>query len=261
MIEKFENFINTLYKRPCLTIEVNNLDHIIVSSKETNKEEYIQWIKEDIGLDLPLASMDYMPCSGLIIDWTNEKILSKTKQYLYGSFRLNDLYTPIVAPSTFWEPYNMNFTSNEEKIDLERLNYFQKSGHGDDGTFGCFYRHPMKYPFPVYFYDNGHYFPMSLDLNEYYNAMLLNNAVVLWQYLYVDTKLIIEKLSSKNCSNWISLYNNLEGNPNRVSGLIHHFNELIRQLPILFPDFDISLILQKLEELNSGIKDVGKDVF
>ncbi len=164
-VEKFSQNLNNCRENERLTIDSFNLS--FYDELDLDLNDYFKRIKNHKKIKIIKEDLDYMLISGSEIDWTNEKILDKNTSYLYGSFFLNDLYMPIVLPSTFWEPYNMVFKDDQEKLDLERLNYFQRSAHSDDGPFGCFYRYPMEYPFPIYFYDNGVYFPITVDLDQY----------------------------------------------------------------------------------------------
>lgn len=256
-IQPFEKFITELEMNEKISVDENNLTYILDRCKRMNLEEYDNWILEDCNIQVTKDHLDYMLSSGLILDWTNENVMKEKFSYIYGGFKLRGIYEPLVGKSFFWEPYQEDFKQNNQEETLTNLGYFQSSGHGNDGTFGCFYRKPKEYPFPIYFYDNGVYFPMSLNLDEYYEAMLFCKAVVLWQYFYIDPKEIVTTLKNEKCSNWISLYDDLPNNPSRVEGLIKHMNILIEQFPVLFPDFDISFFEEKRDSLVKEYNEVN----
>ncbi len=249
IIKPFEELMTELKDNGNIHVEENNLTYILEKAGRMDLNEYDEWIKEDSEIQIPEDHLKYMLVSGLRLDWTNEKIMNKDTFFIYGSFFLHGMYEPIVSPSHFWEVYNDPIKDEKQKEDLKKLGYFQRSAHGDDGTFGCFYRNSKDYPFPIYFYDNGIYFPMPLNLDEYYEAMIFCKGVVLWQYFYLEPKDIIKGLDNEMCNNWISLYDDLDGNPKRVEGVIKHMNILIKQFPILFPDFDVSFFIEKRDDL------------
>jgi len=248
-IEPFKKLIEELLNNAKILVEENNLSYTIDKANNMVLEEYDKWIQEGVGIQITHNHLEYMLISGLRLDWTNEKILDDNNTYIYGSFFLHGVLEPIVFPSYFWEVYNDPIEDEKQRETLQKLGYFQRSAHGDDGTFGCFYRESKEYPFPIYFYDNGIYFPMTLNLDKYFEAMLFCKAVVLWQYFYLEPKDIINGLEGLNCDDWISLYSDLEGNPPRVEGIIKHMDVLIRQFPLLFPDFEISFFKNKRDAL------------
>lgn len=250
-----KEFIQNLSSNSKIVIEENNFNE---AEKLKQFDGYQRIIKDaiqrvytDTGIEISQYDHDLFELFSIRVDWTNDN--DDDNPYLYGSFFIADMANALRIPSQFWKVYNDPQPNSIEESELQKLACFQRSAHGDDGTFGCFYREPPNYPCKIYFYDNGAFCPMNLTLREYFIAMLDCNAVVLWQYFYLQTDQLLNMLNGLNCANWISLYNDLEGNPSRAEGLAIHMERVIALFPDLFPDFDLTFFKSQLIKLKVAI--------
>jgi hypothetical protein len=204
----------------------------------------------------PIVSGDkhFQQLSSLTFSWSNSK---NTGKLLYGGFQINGFTSCFTSLSVFWQPDGQGCTDKEKEF-YSKLNWFHKSAYGSDGAYGCFYREHGVYPCPVYFYDLGETFLMNMNLGEYYEKMLENKAVALWEYFYIDPKEIITKYKYLDCSLWNHLHMNL-GNKSRAEGVLVHMNYIIDLFPGLFPDFDLSFLKAKRDLYKQTLENSLKD--
>lgn len=250
-----KEFIQDLSSNSKIVIEENNLNDIEKLKQFDGYhriiKDAIQRVYTDTGIEISQDDHDLFELFSIRFNWTNDNDDNNPNQYLYGSFFIADMANALRIPSQFWKVYNDPQPNSAEESELQKLACFQRSAHGDDGTFGCFYREPPNYPCEIYFYDNGAFCPMNLTLREYFETMLHCKAVVLWQYFYIEPQTIVKMLDGLHCNNWISLYDDLEGNPTRVEGVIVHMERVIRLFPGLFPDHDLTFFKSRLDKLKN----------
>lgn len=247
--ERLVNFTDEVEGENIVYIEENDYKEnfqMYSSSKELLKTFFVE-TTEKTGIIVSEEDKPIIELSGARFVWTNENF--DELDYLYGSAMVCGISTALWAPTNFWKVYIDSPSNEKEKEFLENLACIQRSAHGDDGTFGCLHRKPPNYPCDLYFFDNGVYSLLDLTLVEYFDAMIESKAVVLWQYFYLEPRAIVEMLKGLRCDNWISLYNDLEGNPTRLEGLIIHMERVIEQFPVLFPDHDLTFFQSKLDGL------------
>lgn len=181
------------------------------------------------------------------------------------------------SPSNFWKRYNDSprFWKNNRQPEAEaiceaflpKLNYINGSGHSSDGTFGCILREDGIYPCPVYFYDSGIWFKMDLSLEEYYEKMLNSKAVYYWQYFYVATEEIVQKLGNFKPIFIEADTKYLEGPTAGLEdkfrdgtftysaeGVLHQMKNIIKLFPKLFPDMDLTHFKEKCDALKKALK-------
>lgn len=153
---------------------------------------------------------------------------------------LNGFSEALIQDSNFWDVYNSinRYEADQQELQfLNRLNWFEKQAWGDDGKYGCFFREPGNFPPQIYFYDNGTYFAMSLNFEQYLEAMIASCAVRGWQYFYVDI-------------------------PDRFPDLVGINKDIVLKdvelavelLPKLFPDRDFSYHIGKMDYIRDRLK-------
>lgn len=244
-LKRIEEFLYYLEKNNVF-IEENNIEHL------KSFEEYIdldafKLLQSTNGMAVSNKDQEFIRLSSLRISWTTE--IQQNIEFLYGSVFIAGMSSALRNDSHFWKTYNSPVSGSAEETELKKLAVLQRSAYGDDGTFGCFYREPPKYPCDIYFYDNGIYYPTDFTLETYYDAMLENKAVVLWQYFYIPAEEIVKKLDGLTCKGWISMYSDLVDVP-RAIGVAMNMERIIRVFPTIFPDYDVSFYQKKLYELN-----------
>lgn len=188
VLEKLEKLVTEICNNDKIHVEENNIDKI------KNRTFFCQRIlsnaKEFMKVDFPEEDYQYDSISGLILDWsstTNEP----DEEYIWGGYDILGLFESLGYPSDFWDIYNNDgrFWKNNPQPEAEaiwkeflpKLNYFHKSGHGNDGTYGCLLREEGVYPCPIYFFDSGIWFKMDMSLEKYYDTMIACKAVYYWQ--------------------------------------------------------------------------------
>lgn len=234
--------------------------------KVRDSQENFKEVLEIVNIDVPKEDWKYLDLGSIMLDWdsiTNEH----DEEYLWGGFKIHSYSSALSTPSHFWDNYNNDsrFWKNNSQPEAEaiwkeflpKLNYFQKSGHGDDGTYGCILREEGVYPCPIYFFDSGIWFKMNMSLEEYYDTMIACKAVYYWQYFYIDTQEIVKKLG-----NYKPVYieydaKYLQG-PHPFSdkfkdgtftysaeGVLHQMKNIIKRFPKLFPDVDLAYFKER----------------
>jgi|GEM_PF-1246816 len=272
IIEKLNNFIKEL-DNTSLEVNENNSEEVIKNAGFLS-QRILTRAKDSIKVEIPEEDYQYNSISALTLDWsstTNEP----NEEYLWGGFKILGLFESLGYPSHFWDNYNSDsrFWENNPQPEAEaiwqdflpKLNYFQKSGHGDDGTYGCILREEGIYPCPIYFFDSGIWFKMDMNLEEYYDTMIACKAVYYWQYFYIDTQEIVKKLG-----NYKPVYieygaKYLQG-PHPFSdkfkegtftysaeGVLHQMRNIIKRFPKLFPDVDLTYFKEKCESLEKAL--------
>jgi hypothetical protein len=246
--QKFTTLLDELNNNPSIKVEGNNFSDSIRKRPDKIYEwEFQSALKQNIKI--PQEDKKFLEVATAQLDWTNA--VGDFNEFIYGGFQMLGYSEVLYTPSFFWDRYD----NKESKENLSKLGAFHKSGHGDDGTFGCFFREG-NYPFPIYFYDNGVSFKLDLSLDQYYEEMLRHKAVMLWQYFYISPQEIIEKLSTRDCKIWIAPFREVKGT--RVDGVIEFISKVIRLFPNLFPELDMEFYENKKQELIKAYNDSKK---
>jgi len=273
ILQKLEKFIIEISNNDKITIDKNNIEEV-KKSADFFSQRLLSRAEERINLIIPEEDFQYDSIGSLILDWdatTNES----DEEYLWGGFQLLSLIESLGVNSHFWDIYNNDnrFWGNNPQPEAEaiwkeflpKLNYFQKSGHGDDGTYGCILREEGVYPCPIYFFDSGIWFKMDMTLEEYYNTMIACKAVYYWQYFYIDTQEIVKKLGNykpryieadayyyhgPNSSN-----NKFEDGTFTYSaeGVLHQMKNIVKRFPKLFPDVDLIYFKERCDALEKAL--------
>ncbi len=274
--------MDILYKLEEFITEVSSLEKVCV-----NKNNIIKIIetKDDAGflqkmiannaikkmkIDFPDRDNQYSSVASLELDWVAAAEVH-TDEFLWGGFKILNIFESLGGPSHFWDIYNNDdrFWNNNAQPESEaiwqdflpKLNYFHKSGHGDDGTFGCILREEGVYPCPIYFYDSGIWFEMEMGMEEYYNKMIECKAVYYWQYFYISPDVIVKKLG-----NFKPMYEEYSANyfngPHpfmdkykdgtftfSIEGVLHQMEIIIKRFPTLFPGYDTAFFEEKYNAL------------
>jgi len=284
-LKKIEGFISELYSNDKIKINKESVEENRELMVFRDNEESFEEAYEEIRIKVPKEDWHYNDIGSLLLDWSVINV--ENREYLYGGFLFNTFAGVLGEPSYFWKIYNdsrfWKSYKNEEEEQmcndfLPKLNCFHKSGHGDDGTFGCLLREKGQYPCPIYFYDNGVWFEMDMSLEEYYDKMIACKAVMLWQYFYLDTSEIIRKLGeykpvyedvdSKGPTGglgykWVGLYYEYyvkdEHSPEVLltsvaEGVLLHMKRVLKMFPRLFPDMDITFFQEKHDALEKALK-------
>lgn len=278
-IEKIKKLISDLKSNEFVEIQKENIQKKIVSlesGRKASEEYFLPQFIEIYNKNITDNDFKYEDLSGVILGWIIKN--ATEDEFMYGGFKLNGYMEPLIYPSNFWKNYNvserfwrLNPDSENETIYkdfLPKLNYFQTSGHGDDGTFGCFYKDPEIYPPKIYFYHKGVWFKMDMTLEEYIDTMLHCKAVALWQYFYIDTSAIVKKLGnfkpmfSEEETNFFDgpssfLFDSYfeEGKiTTAAESIILHMERIINVFPKIFPDFDLTYFKEKYNALKLAIE-------
>lgn len=267
---------------------MNDNSHIKIHEKTENKafengeirqlDRKYKRANKILNIEIPQEEFkEYFKLGSLVLDWDTS--LKKDEDgYLWGGFKMQGFASALGSPSHFWDTYNSGnrtWKNNPYPKDeavykefLPKLNYFHKSGHGDDGTFGCFLREEGVYPCSIYFYDSGIWFPMQMSLEEYYDAMIASNAVYYWQYFYIDTDLIVEKLG-----NYKPIYEEYGAQyatgpcpfldkykkgelVTSAEGVLYQMEKIIRIFPEIFPGYNISFFEEKCNALKLALNNL-----
>ncbi|MEW7281344.1 hypothetical protein ABW636_22380 [Aquimarina sp. 2201CG1-2-11] len=275
MLELFSKFLSEIGGNKQIRVNKNTLQEEIELGQYRNMERSLRRANKILKLELPEIDFEkFIKLGSLILDWDISNTDDKN-DYLWGGYQIHGFASALGSPSHFWDTYNSGnraFKNNPNPKDeaiyeefLPKLNYFHKSGHGDDGTFGCFLREEGVYPCPIYFYDSGIWFPMNMSLDEYYESMMKCNAVYYWQYFYIDTDLIVEKLGNYKpiyeeygaqyatgpCP-FLDLYK--EGTlVTSAEGVLHQMKIIIKRFPKIFPSYDVNFFQERHNALEEAI--------
>ena len=274
MLEKFEQCINELKENALVNVrEENTAKNRRLLPFRDYKENFDE-VYAALKVNVPEADYQYEDLGALSLDW-DAVTDQPDEEYLWGGFQLHTFSAALSSRSNFWNRYNsQRFWKNNPQPEAEavwetflpKLNYINGSGHGSDGTFGCILREKGIYPCPVYFYDSGIWFKMDLEMKEYYEKMLDCKAVYYWQYFYVATEEIVQKLG--NFKPVFIEYDEkyLEG-PHpfgdkfrdgtftySAEGVLHQMKNIIKRFPKLFPDMDLTYFKEKCDALEKALK-------
>lgn len=252
LLQKFLLFSDGLSENKRIKINKNNTNSKIqnLRSDKFYEGEFLEALKY-ANVELTQNDKRFIDVATIGLEWTNAVEGIIFDDYIYGGFQMRGFVENLYGNSLFWDPYNFKLSNPYDISFLQKFKAFHKSSHGDDGTFGCFYNEPGIYPRPIYFYDSGVVFPMNLTLEQYYEAMLEHKAVMLWQYYYLDSKVIVEKLKDANRKNWLGALRVDDENAKGVDVVLANMDKIIRQFPILFPDKDITFYKKKREDLQA----------
>lgn len=273
ILEKLEQLIITISNNNQLKVEKNNIEEI-KESKDYISNMIFEQATKAIAVEIPKADYQYDSISSLILDWS--AVAEPDETYLWGGFQILGLFESLGYPSHFWKIYNdSRFWKNNPQPEAEaiseeflpKLNFFHKSGHGDDGTFGCILREKGVYPCPIYFYDKGIWFKMDMTLGEYYDTMILCKAVFYWQYFYIDTAEIVMKLGNfkprfkeygayyfegPTGASFLDQYE--DGTfTTSAEGVLHQMKIIIKRFPKLFPDVDLTYFKERCDALEKAL--------
>lgn len=250
-LNKFKQLTNYLVSNAFIKVEETNIDDCFELVEYLNVDGMIESVFNTTGIIIPQDSRKFAYVTGIRLDW----VYSKNEDWIYGGYAM-DFFDCLWSPSHFWKIYNDPPESAEEQSFLENLVYFQKSGHGDDGTFGCFLRN-QDFDKSIIFYDSGCYFKMSIGLEEYMEALLKYKAVCAWQYFFIEPQLIIKSLKDISAENWAITsidYDNLRFQGSKVNAVLFHMDKIIRLFPKLFPDVDLSEAITQRDKLAALLK-------
>ena len=275
LLEKFEQFINELKNNPHISVNEENVADNRELLEFRDNEERFEEVYNELKVNVPKEDWKYNDLGSLSLDW-DAVTDQPNEEYLWGGFQLHTFSGALESPSDFWEIYNDSprFWRNNPQPEAEsvwetflpKLNYINGSGHGSDGTFGCILREEAIYPCPVYFYDSGIWFKMDLEMKEYYEKMLECKAVYYWQYFYVTTEEIVQKLGNFKPLFIEADTKYLEG-PHpfddkfrdgtftySVEGVLCQMKNIIKRFPKLFPDMDLTYFKEKCDALEKALK-------
>lgn len=272
MLNDFNLFLSRLVENSSINIQENTLENETENDEIRQLERKYRRAKRILNIEIPIEDFKkYLRLGSLTLDWD----ISLNDSYLWGGFKIHGYASALGSPSHFWDTYNSgnrvwknNPYPKDEAIYeefLPKLNYFHKSGHGDDGTFGCFLREEGVYPCPIYFYDSGIWFPLDLSLEQYYEAMMACNAVYYWQYFYVDTNLIVEKLG-----NYKPIYEQYGAKYatgpcpfldkykkgeliTSAEGVLLQMEKIIEIFPKIFPNYDVTFFKERHATLKKAL--------
>lgn len=274
MLNDFIAFLSKLTDNRSLRIIENTVSDVINKNDFRQFDRKYKRANKILKVGIPIEDFKkFLSLGSLTLDWSIA--LPQNLGNLWGGFQIHGYASALGSPSHFWDTYNSgnrvwkhNPYPEDEAIYKEflpKLNYFQKSGHGDDGTYGCFLREEGVYPCAIYFYDSGIWFPMDLTLEEYYEAMIASNAVYYWQYFYIDTALIVKKLGnykpiyeeygSKYATGpcpFLDKYKNGEL-VTSAQGVLYQMKIIIDSFPEIFPGYDLTFFKEKYQALEKAL--------
>jgi len=249
IFNKVEGLTNDLVQHDSIDLEENNLNNTRKSHEYIDLEEMVEIVEEERGIALPESVLKYCYISSIHLDWT----YSKDVNWLYGGARFN-FFDCLAFPSNFWKLDHDPPASKTEEEFLNKLVYFQRSGHGDDGTFGCFLREEGQYPCDIYFYDKGIYWKLDLTLDEYFDKLIEYKTVASWQYFYIETEDLIKKLEGVTCKAWSFItFSDIKEEAPRIEGVLYHMNMIVSLFPKLFPDVDLSHAIAQRDSLSQAL--------
>ncbi len=169
------------------------------------------------------------------LDWIYKAIES---EYIQGGFKFKGLWESLCLKSHLFKHLknsnvNYPFTTEEETF-LAQLKPFV-TAYDHRRLYGCFLRNTPNFPPPIYFYDEGLYFPMNVDLDGYLEAMFASFATYRWQYFYIDefNPEMIERMGKLAYT----------FGPNR---LYYELEKIAHSLPKAFPNHDFSYHQKRL---------------
>lgn len=273
VLDKVEKLIIDICNNHKIRVEENNIDEVKKSSDFFSQRLLVR-AEDRIKLKIPVKDYQYDSIGSLTLDWsatTNES----DEEYLWGGFQLLSLIESLGTHSHFWDNYNNDsrFWKNNLQPEAEavwkeflpKLNYFHKSAHGNDGTYGCILREEGVYPCPIYFFDSGIWFKMDMSLEEYYDTMIACKAVYYWQYFYIDTQEIVKNLGNykPRYTEYDAYYYNGPNSFNNkfkdgtftysAEGVLHQMKNIVKRFPKLFPDVDVAYFKERCDALERAL--------
>ena len=168
--------------------EITNLEEIEMLDSDL-ASFYIELINQNSNILIPKNDYRILDFSDVVLDWDKPQT-KENLNYVYGGFKLTGVMDALLAESNFWKIYK-----NDSRVELKKLCAFQMSGHGYDGTFGCFYKECDSWPLKIFFYDNGDCYETDLSFEEYIKGMFASYAIQNWQYFYINVPKNHQKLS------------------------------------------------------------------
>lgn len=273
VLEKLEKLITEICNNEKISVNKNNIEEV-KKGIGFFSERMLTRAKERMQIIIPEEDYKYHIIRSLTLDWSSTPS-EPNGEYLWGGFQLLSLIESLGTHSHFWDNYNNDsrFWKNNPQPGAEamwreflpKLNYFQKSGHGDDGTYGCILREEGVYPCPVYFFDSGIWFKMDMNLEEYYDTLIASKAVYYWQYFYIDTQEIVRKLGNykpryTECDTYYyhgpnSFSNQFEDGTFTYSaqGVLYQMKIIIKRFPKLFPSVDLTYFKERCDALEKAL--------
>ena len=238
-------------------VDINSIyiDEVEELNKTRNYNRIVEKISGKLDIDILEEDYHFFNYTGMRLDWDNSKN-NGFHEYLFGGFDLYGINSALVYPTKFHESYYTPELSNRDKNLISQLGYFQKSGHGDDGVFGCLLREKGVYPPKLYLFDHNVIFPLDMTFQQYFDNMLKCNAVTLWQYFFIEPEVIVDKLKDISIEKWHSLYEDKLGDVSRAHGVLAHMEKVVRMFPRLFPDTDITFFQEKYDALEKALKEL-----
>jgi hypothetical protein len=155
----------------------DNLEDFSDSILEFVREE----IRQDTGVELSanlVASMNVSNGAGAYWLYRIDDRLQGA-----GEFKLRHLREVFLEePEELWS----DDTPEQQKQLLKTLRYFDyRPGAGDD-KFAAFALQPGTMPPPIWYYDRGDCFRMTLDYEGYLQALIVTKGITDWQYLFSE---------------------------------------------------------------------------
>lgn len=273
ILQKLEKLIITIGNNDKIKVDKNNIEEV-QSGVNFFSERMLARAEERMKIIIPKEDYKFDVIRSLTLDWsstTNEP----DEEYLWGGFQLLSLIESLGTHSHFWDNYNNDsrFWKNNLQPEAEavwkeflpKLNYFHKSAHGNDGTYGCILREEGVYPCPIYFFDSGIWFKMDMNLGEYYDTMISSKAVYYWQYFYIDTQEIVKKLGNfkpRYVEHDVYYYQGPNSFNNKfedgifmysAEGVLHQMKNIVKRFPKLFPDVDLTYFREKCDALEKAL--------
>lgn len=278
MLQKFKPFLRRLDLNQEIKVLENTIEEQAEFGKINNSERGLRRARRYINIEIPHNDFfKFKSLGSITLDWET-LFANRLEKYLWGGYQIHGFASAMGTHSHFWKMYNddsrfwkNNHQPEEEAIYKEflpQLSYFQKSGHGDDGTFGCFYREKGVYPCKIYFYDKGVWFPMEVSLEEYYDKMIASNAVYYWQYFYIDPEIIVKKLGNFNpmfIESEAQYFLGPTGTfPDKfrdgtfktsLDAVLYQMENIIQRFPKIFEGYDVSFFKERYDLLKDTYED------
>lgn len=274
MIKEVEDFINELHTNEHISVLSDGILENRRLLKYRDAKENFEEVYSETKISVPKEDWKYEDLGSLHLDWESGTI-EPEEFYLFGGFKLHHFSSALTDPSDFWRAYNGDnrFWENNSQPEAEaiwkdflpKVNYFEKSGHGDYGTYGCILRDEGVYPCPVYFFDSGIWFELPMSLSAYYDAMIACKAVHYWQYFYIDTEEIVEKLGNfrpvfiEHGAKFIKGPHTFgdkfkDGTfTTSAEGVLQQMKNIIKRYPKLFPDVDLGYFKERYSALEKAL--------
>jgi len=274
MLDNIESFIYSLLENSNISVnkETTKINRELLKYRDV--EENFEEVYNATKIKVSKGDWKYEEIGSLTLDWDATTNVPN-EEYLWGGFKFHTFSSALESPSHFWDIYNndIRFWKNNPQPEAEavwkeflpKLNYFHKSGHGDDGTYGCILREEGVYPCLVYFFDSGIWFKMDMSLEEYYNTMIYCKAVYYWQYFYIDTQEIVQKLGNYKPV-FIEYGAKYVEGPHPFSdkfkdgtftysaeGVLHQMKNVIKRFPKLFTDVDLAYFKERCDALEKAL--------